>query len=125
MAHTKGWAIALIILTTILTSAAQLFYKEGAGRLPEIITNWPLGAGILCYGIGALLFLVSISGGEMTVIYPLLATSYIWVTIAAFFIFNESPTPLRIAGLALIVIGVSAIGLGGRDKKSATAEVLP
>ena len=57
MARTKGWAIALIILTTAFTSVAQILYKQAAPRLPEIITNWPLLGGIACYAFGALLMI--------------------------------------------------------------------
>ena len=122
MAHTKWWAIALIILTTAFTSIAQILYKQAAPRLPEIITNWPLLGGISCYAIGALLMIASFSGGEVSVLYPLFATSYIWVTLAAWLLFAETLTPVRIIGLVLIVIGVSVIGIGS---KGAAAEVPP
>ena len=117
MARTKGWAIALIILTTAFTSVAQILYKQAAPRLPEIITNWPLLGGIACYAFGALLMIVSFSGGEVSVLYPLFATSYIWVTLAAWLLFAETLTPLRIAGLVLVVIGVSVIGIGSKNNK--------
>jgi drug/metabolite transporter (DMT)-like permease len=117
MAHTKGWAILLILLTTALTSVAQILYKIAAPRLPEIITNWPLLGGIACYAFGALLMIVSFSGGEVSVLYPLFATSYIWVTLAAWLLFAETLSPLRIAGLILVVIGVSVIGIGSKNNK--------
>jgi drug/metabolite transporter (DMT)-like permease len=125
MARTHWWAIALIIVTTAFTSVAQLLYKQAAPRLPEIITNWPLLGGIACYAIGAILMIVSFGGGEVSILYPLVATSYIWVTLAAWLLFSEILTPLRIVGLVLVVIGVSVIGIGSKGSEAAKLEVPP
>jgi drug/metabolite transporter (DMT)-like permease len=125
MAKTHWWAIALIILTTALTSTAQVLLKIGMQRWPELLTNWPLFAGLACYALGALFMIISFSGGEVSILYPLFATSYIWVTIAASIMFGEKPgmliplgplvIPLHYIGLALVFIGVSAVGFASRQ----------
>lgn len=118
---TKLWAIALMILTTIFTSTAQLFYKKGAEKLEfnilSIITNYPLITGLFLYMIGAVLMITAFKGGELSVLYPIIATSYIWVGIFSYFLFNESLNLLRWIGIATIFFGVIFIGIGSKDKE--------
>ena len=120
---TRWWALAFMLLTTLFTSVAQLLYKEGSARLPELITNWPLLLGACLYMIGAALMFLSFKGGEVSILYPILATSYIWVTIGSVVMFNEQVGALRIVGLCLIVAGVVALTRSGRSDVIAAVEV--
>jgi len=79
---TKLWAIGLMIFTTLLTSSAQIFYKLGAATLElnllALITNYNLIIGLCIYAVGAVLMIIAFKGGELSVLYPIIATSYIW-----------------------------------------------
>lgn len=114
---TKSWAIALVVLCTLFTSNAQLLFKAGAARLPILLTNWPLIGGLSLYAIGAVLLILALKGGEVTVIYPIIATSYIWVGLLSHFVFGESLSWIAISGIALIALGVACIGLSGSKKQ--------
>jgi drug/metabolite transporter (DMT)-like permease len=109
---TKGWAIFLMIFCTVFTSVGQLFYKMGSSKLPEIFTNWPLFVGFACYGLGFILLLAAMRGGEVSVLYPIIATSYIWTNFLAMFYLGEHVTVTGWVGSAVIVLGVSLIGYG-------------
>jgi len=114
---TKPWAIALVILFTFLMSAAQILYKIGAQRLAfnlTILTNWPLIIGIILYGISAILMIISFKGGEISVLYPILALTYVWVSLLIpHFIPGDTMNPTKWLGIILILSGVSSIGIGG------------
>jgi undecaprenyl phosphate-alpha-L-ara4N flippase subunit ArnE len=118
---TKAWAIGLMIITTLLTSTAQLLYKAGAERLEfdlmSILTNYFLLSGLLLYMIGAVLMITAFKGGELSVLYPIVATSYIWVGIFSYLIFDENVNFLRWLGITSIFFGVVLVGLGSKDKK--------
>jgi undecaprenyl phosphate-alpha-L-ara4N flippase subunit ArnE len=118
---TKLWAIGLMILTTLLTSTAQLFYKKGAENLEfniiSIITNYPLITGLFLYMVGAVLMITAFKGGELSVLYPIIATSYIWVGLFSFIIFHESLNTLRWLGILAIFFGVIFISIGSKDKE--------
>jgi multidrug transporter EmrE-like cation transporter len=122
MAHTKPWAIALVIISTLLNATAQIFYKIGASNLTpnlsSIITNYPLLLGLLIYGISACLLIVSLKYGELSVLYPIVATGYIWVTLASAYFFNEQLNNFKIAAILTIIIGIFFIGLGSKEKES-------
>lgn len=105
----KG-AVWLVILSTILTTAAQLFYKIGASRLPEIVSNWPLVIGFVLYCLAALLIIWALRFVELSVVFPLLATSFVWVSLLSVFIFGESLSVINWFGVFLIACGVAVVG---------------
>ena len=111
---TKTWAVILVVFCTLLTSTAQILYKTGAERLPLIFFNWPLIFGAMLYGIGALLLIIALRGGELTVLYPIIATSYVWVVILALLFLGEPIHYLRLVGIAMIIFGISWIAYGSR-----------
>ncbi|NQV09100.1 EamA family transporter [Candidatus Woesearchaeota archaeon] len=125
---TKMWAILLMVFVTFLTSSAQIFYKFGANvlefNLLSIITNYNLIIGVILYGLGAILMIISLKGGEVTVLYPIVATSYIWVSIMSIIFFNESMGIIKGIGVALIFIGVVLVGMGNEEKSMKSGEVV-
>lgn len=112
--ETKNIAIILILFTTLLTSAAQLLYKFGASGLnlsfAGIVYNKFFILGTLIYFIAGALAFLSFRNGEVTVIYPILATSYVWVAIFSVYLLGEKVNLFKIIGILTIVGGVSLIG---------------
>lgn len=115
---TKWWAVVLVVFATAFTSSAQIFFKFGSARLPEIFWNWPLLIGIALYAIVGLLTILSFRGGEVTVLVPIFATSYIWVSILAVFFLNESMNLLKWTGIFAIIVGICFIGWGSKRNSS-------
>ena len=99
-------AFILVLFTTVLTTFAQLLFKQGAVELPLIFTNFSLIVGVITYILGAALLIYALKGGEVSTLYPVTASSYIWVTILAWYFFHESISLSKLAGLAFILIGV-------------------
>ena len=121
---TKLWAMAVMFLITFLTSTAQLFWKFGSEKLSlnllALITNWQIIIGILLYSVGGVLMILSFRGGDVSVLYPILATSYIWVSFLAIFFLNESMNIFKWLGVFVIFFGIVLIGYG--SKKSDALE---
>lgn len=116
---TKLWAALLVLFTTLLTSSAQILYKLGSATLSfnimSIITNYYLVGGILLYAVGGTLMILSLRGGEVTVLYPIIATSYIWVSWLSIFFLNEKMNVFKWFGVAFIIFGIISIGYGSKD----------
>lgn len=112
-------AILLILITTFLTSAAQILFKTTANDLVfdigRIITNYNLLIGLLLYLIGGILVIISFRHGEITILYPILATSYVWVNLLSNYFFEEQINIFKWAGIAAIIIGVSLLGFGKKN----------
>jgi undecaprenyl phosphate-alpha-L-ara4N flippase subunit ArnE len=116
---TKWWAIALMIPCTLFTSVGQILYKLGAENLSleisSILFNVPLIAGLLSYGIGLVLLIIAFKGGELSVLYPIIATGYIWVSLASSYLFEtDCMTINKWIGVTIIIVGISLIGWGAR-----------
>lgn len=107
---TKLKAISLALLCALLAATAQIFQKIGGNNLPEI--TWPILIGLILYTIGWFLFITALKDGDLTVVFPIVATSYIIAAIYAVMIFNEQITMLRWMGIALIFAGVAMVGVG-------------
>jgi drug/metabolite transporter (DMT)-like permease len=100
---------------TVLGAAAQILLKTGANHLGQItalavITNWGLIGGLSLYGISTLLLVLALRDGELSLLYPVIALTYVWVALLSFVIFHDRANPLKLAGIAIIVIGVAVMG---------------
>ncbi len=115
---TKRWAIGLVVVCTLFTSFAQIFYKFGADRLSfdifSIITNWQIIIGLILYGTAAVLLIIALSAGEVSVLYPIIATSYIWVSLLSMYFFGEIINLYKWVGMIFIFFGVILVAKGGK-----------
>jgi len=57
---------------------------------------------------------LALRDGELSLLYPVIALTYVWVTALSFLIFHETVNPYKIAGIVSIVVGVAVLGRGGR-----------
>ena len=89
----KNNAIFLVLFTTILTSTAQFLYKFGIEKVNldffSILFNWQILSGLFLYAIGAVILIIALKQGELSVLYPIVATSYVWVSIGSLIFFNS------------------------------------
>lgn len=116
---TKLWAALLVLFTTLLTSSAQIFYKLGsqalAPDLSAIFTNYYLIGGLLLYAVGGTLMILSLRGGEVSVLYPIIATSYIWVALLSIKFLGENMNIFKWLGISSIIFGIILIGFGSKE----------
>jgi multidrug transporter EmrE-like cation transporter len=113
-------AIALVFLCTLSGAAAQILMKYGANHLTGvglvgIITNVPLMAGYVLYGVNTVLLVLALRQGHLSVLYPVIALTYVWVTILSPMFFVDHLNVFKVTGVGLIVLGVSLIGVGSRQ----------
>lgn len=111
-----------MVLCTALTSFAQIFYKKASSSLSSNIiswiTNYDLIIGLSLYAVGAVMMIYAFKDGEVTVLYPIIALSYIWVSLLAVYFFHETVTVFEMIGIGLVVAGVIFIGFGGKNSKT-------
>jgi drug/metabolite transporter (DMT)-like permease len=83
-----------------------------------IVSNPRLFAGYALYGVNTFLMSAALKGRELSRIYPIIALTFVWVTILSVVELGERLNAFRIAGIILIVGGVSVLGM---KKAGATA----
>lgn len=108
-----------LLLVSIMTSVAgQFFLKSGALKLGKvnaeniishvlsIITIPELVAGLACYALGAIAYILVLTRVNLSIVGPSIALSYVFSVLLGYFIFREVIPVARLAGLGLIVCGV-------------------
>jgi len=113
---TQLWAIGLVILATLVGAFGPILLKKASekklSKISSLMTNYPLFGGVSLYAIGTILFIPALKGGDLSVLYPLVALGYIWVSLLSVKFLGEKMNSMKWFGIASIIIGVSLIGFG-------------
>jgi drug/metabolite transporter (DMT)-like permease len=113
-AKAQRTSILLVFACTILGSAAQLLIKTGMSHfsphLSALITNLPLIAGYTLYGINTLMMVLALKNGEMSLLYPIIALTYVWTTLLSYTLLKEPSNVYKDVGILTIVLGVAVMG---------------
>jgi len=113
-------ALLLILAGVLLNAGAQLLLKAGTNRVGvvsfrvdnwfdtalRIASQWPFIAGFVCYGISVIIWIMALSRVPVSVAYPMLSLGYVVNAIAAWYLFGEVLSPMRLGGITLIIAGV-------------------
>ena len=109
-------AVGLVIFGTLIGSWGALLFKMASGEFSfnplKLITNWKLILGGFLYLISSVPFLIAVKYEEVSVLYPFVATSYIWVVLLSVVFLKEKMNLWKWLGILLILVGVSFIGFG-------------
>ena len=125
----------LVFSCTLIGALAQILIKQGTAQLgphhlhltlgqvarkPEIfvqfsldmLTNARLFMGYALLGVNTFLMALALKGRELSRLYPIIALTYVWVTILSLFVLpDEHLNFFRAIGIVFIVGGVSILGL--------------
>jgi len=112
----------LVVCCTLIGAVAQILIKRGADALGEnptivhtalaMVLNPALLAGFSMYGVSMVLLVMALRHGELSLLYPVFALTYVWVAILSVLILHESMNPFKLAGIAIIVGGIAVLGKG-------------
>ena len=110
--------VLLVFGCTILGAAAQILMKTGANQMAHpglmaMATSLPLMVGYSLYGLSTVLLVLALRDGELSLLYPVIALTYVWVTFLSFMIFHDSINVWKVCGISLIVGGVAVLGRSG------------
>ena len=111
---------SLILSGVLLNACAQLLLKAGTNRighfdfslgnaLPigwQLATNPSIFGGLSCYVISVVVWIMALSRVPVSIAYPMLSIGYVVNALAAWWLFGESLTTMRIAGIGIIIVGV-------------------
>ena len=113
---TKPIAIFIMLVCSVFAAVAQVFLKKGANVLEynfySIITNYSVFIGLAIYFFAFFLMLFAFRRGEVSVLYPVISLSYVWVSFLAAYFFSEAINVFKWSGIVVIIIGITFIGLG-------------
>jgi drug/metabolite transporter (DMT)-like permease len=117
-AHRRSAVI--VAACTLLGAVAQLLIKVGMSQshfvptLMGLATDIPLVAGYSCYGLFTVAMVLALREGELSMMYPIISLTYVWVTVLSYWLLKETPNLYKNLGVLTIVLGVGVLGRGGR-----------
>jgi drug/metabolite transporter (DMT)-like permease len=113
-----------LLLISILSSVAgQFLLKAGALKLGKvnadnliehilsILTVPQLLAGLMCYGLGAIAYILLLTRVDLSIAGPAVALVYVFSVLLGYFIFRETIPLERVIGLGFIACGVILVVL--------------
>ncbi len=115
--------LPLILFGVMLNAVAQLVLKEGMRRIGYFAFDWanvvPIGlrivfnpfvfGGLVIYVVSFVVWLLVLSRVQVSFAYPMLSLGYIMNAVASYYLFQETLSPVRIAGIFVIVFGTYLI----------------
>ncbi|MEO3991845.1 4-amino-4-deoxy-L-arabinose-phosphoundecaprenol flippase subunit ArnE [Pseudocitrobacter cyperus] len=102
--------VILLLLASLLSSGGQLCQKQAA-LLSDKRKLWlwlALAVGMLAAGMAV--WLAVLQRIPVSLAYPMLSLNFVWVTLAARFIWRERVTARHWLGVALIILGIVLLG---------------
>lgn len=123
--------VYLVVICTFFAASAQILLKFGAlhplppvhfsdsasvsAFLTAILGDWPLLIGYSLHACNALLLILALRHGHLSLLYPLYALSYVWVDLLSLYYFHEHMNIWKEAGIVLIMGGVAVLGKASRE----------
>jgi len=109
------WAIGLVILGTLSGAFGPLLLKKGADLAKHDFFKgvfFRIVPGGFFYVVGTSFFIIALKGGDLSVLYPFVSTSYIFVSLLSMKYLGEKMTKYKWIGIGSIIIGITFIGFG-------------
>ncbi len=114
---------ALVMLGVLLNAAAQLLLKAGTNAVGTFAfsagnvlpVGWKLATephivgGLACYVISVAVWIMALSRLEVSIAYPMLSVGYVVNAIAAWYLFGEALSVMRLTGIGIIILGVYVV----------------
>lgn len=111
---------ALILLGVLLNAAAQIMLKAGMSQIGhfefsaanivpigfKVMGNLPIISGLFMYVVSVGVWLLVLSRVQVSFAYPMLSIGYIVNALAAYYLFGEPLTSVRMLGIFIIIAGV-------------------
>lgn len=132
--HTRTNPVYLVLGCTVFAAAAQVLMKFGAmHHMPSIdagglsflsvtaflmalLGNWQLLLGYSLHACNAFLLILALRDGELSMLYPIIALTYVWVNLLSMYFFHEHLNLWKCVGISLVIGGVALLGKASQRK---------
>jgi drug/metabolite transporter (DMT)-like permease len=115
---------SFLITGVLLNAAAQLLLKAGTNAMGgaihvtrenwfatgmNVATQWPIMAGMACYAISLVVWIIGLSRTDVTIAYPMLSLGYVIGAIGAWLFLGEVISLQRLVAIGVIMFGVALL----------------
>ncbi len=110
--------IFLTLVAALFTSFSQLLFKKGLHTKLHSVTdilktllNKYIIIGLCGYAISFTLYLIALQTSRSSIVFPIFASSFIFVTIISAVMLKERINRYRILGVVLLFVGITIVAL--------------
>ena len=104
--------IARMLTSALLTCVGQLLWKLSAGG-----SLWLLLGGFALYGAGALLMILALRCGELSVLHPMLGAGYVLSLLLGSVFLRETLSATKLVGVLVITAGLVLLAGSGEVRR--------
>ena len=111
---TSLFSIILVNIANVLGAIGALFFKMASDtiKLNNFFRSRKLMLGAFMYFASAVIYIIALKNGDLTILYPMVATVYIWVSLLSLYVLKEKMNVYKWLGILAILVGVSFVGIG-------------
>ncbi len=108
--------IFLTLVAAALVAYAQYVFKRTIPKFKfsikgviKLATNRGFVIGALIYAVGLVFYLLALGSDQLSFVYPAFSSTFIFVILISHFKLKERISPVRLAGVAMILIGIALV----------------
>ncbi len=110
--------LIIIFIAVLLSAVGQIFLKIAANtigpislksnvlELLNLSMNIHLILGLMSYFFSTIIWIIALSRVSLSVAYPMVSLGYVFVALAAWYLFNEPLSSMKILALGIIIFGI-------------------
>ncbi len=111
--------IFITLIAALIASASQMLFKKRLNLrihgimhlIMTILSDRLILLGLAGYGISFIVYIYALSKAPLSIVYPVFASSFIFIAILSYKFLGERISPARAVGISVIFIGIVAIAL--------------
>jgi uncharacterized membrane protein len=130
--------LIILLIGLAFESTGVVMLKKGMGQIGEVgkisvsevarilkagATNGSILFGVFCEAVFFATLLILMARSEISFLWPLTGLSFVFATFAAIIFLGEKVSPMRWAGVVLVVMGAVLIGYSEKANERAKAAV--
>src|SRR3954462_2298849 len=102
-------SFAFLLPGVLLNAGAPLPLKAETNAIPlgiRLAVEPHILGGLACYVVSVVVWVIALSKVPVSIAYPMLSIGYVINAVAAYYLFGEAVTVMRLAGIGVIIVGV-------------------
>ena len=112
------YIVGITLVSALLAALAQYLFKSSIKKFGlnikevlDALLNKKVIAGIIVYMISLVIYLAALHYGELSFVYPFIASTFIFVMLISKYKIGEKVGRMRVLGIILIVLGIALTAL--------------
>lgn len=106
-------SIIATLIGSFIGAYGAILLKKASSKISfrklRFNTHLIIGAGI--YGFSTIVFIIALKFGDLSILYPLVATTYAWIALFSIYFLKEHMNLMKWLGILAILVGVTMISV--------------